>query len=681
MPADPRRPRPARARRGRRLRRRAAAGLGILGAVAALAGAAWAYWSANATAGSVGAAVAATVGQGATPTASAVPGRKVDVSWGASTLTNGHAVDGYVVRRYDAGTGALQTTLTGCTGTVAATSCTERGVPAGQWRYSVTPVFGAHWLGAEGLKSGTVTVAAATITLATSLFGAPLPQDTTGSLAGFADGEGVTYRLDGATALTGSPSAVGSAGTATIGLLAIPSTTDGAHTVWALGDATPTASAASTAIVVDTTAPTVGAQLTPAASASGWNITAPVALALSADDGTGSGIDRIRYTTDGSDPRSSGSAQTYASALSIVAVTTVRFVAIDVAGNVSAVGSQLVRFDATAPVNVLSLSGVSGGAHLAGTTVYYRGSAAGSFTLTNAATDAGGSGIGSSATAALTGTSTGWSHASSVVTTPAGGPYVSAAFAWSAGTSSAPGESVTSSDTAGNTTTTALTFTPDSTGPAGGALTVNGSASSSTSTTGNFAISRTDYTDADSGLVSSVLTRETATLSSSDGIAAGTCGSYRSASVLVGAPAQSVSGPACYRYTLTGTDEVGNVSSIAIVVTVDTTAPGTPALTLSAATGDTYISGATVFINAQGGRSGGFQLAATTTDADSGIQKVNFPALTGFSSGGGDDTASPFATTYAWSGAVGASGSKTVTATNNVAGTATQTFTVTPDTT
>ena len=107
--------------------------------------------------------------------------------------------------------------------------------------------------------------------------------------------------------------------------------------------------------------------------------------------------------------------------------------------------------------------------------------------------------------------------------------------------------------------------------------------------------------------------------------------------MLTGAPAQSVSGPSCYRYTLTGTDQVGNASAISLVVSVDTTAPGTPALTLSAATGDTYISGSTVFINAQGGRSGGFQLAATTTDADSGIQKVNFPALTGFSSGGGDD--------------------------------------------
>src|SRR5205085_503474 len=86
-------------------------------------------------------------------------------------------------------------------------------------------------------------------------------------------------------------------------------------------------------------------------------------------------------------------------------------------------------------------------------------------------------------------------------------------------------------------------------------------------------------------------------------------------------------------------------------------------------------------INPAAGTSGSFQIAATTTDSQSGIQKVNFPALTGFASGGGDDASSPFATTYSWSGAVGATGSQTVTATNGATGTATSTFTVTPDTT
>ena len=39
----------------------------------------------------------------------------------------------------------------------------------------------------------------------------------------------------------------------------------------------------------------------------------------------------------------------------------------------------------------------------------------------------------------------------------------------------------------------------------------------------------------------------------------------------------------CYRYTLTGTDSVGNTASIFTIVKLDTTAPnfGSPALTLS----------------------------------------------------------------------------------------------------
>jgi hypothetical protein len=141
-----------------------------------------------------------------------------------------------------------------------------------------------------------------------------------------------------------------------------------------------------------------------------------------------------------------------------------------------------------------------------------------------------------------------------------------------------------------------------------------------------------------------------------------------------------VTGPNCYRYTLTGTDRVGNTATISTVVKVDTSAPSAPALTLSAATGNTYITSSTsVLINAQATKSGSFQVAATTSDADSGIQKVNFPTLAGFTSGQGDDLSSLFSTTYNWTGAVGATGAQTVTATNNATGTATSTFTVTPD--
>ena len=53
------------------------------------------------------------------------------LNWAASSLSNGQPVDGYLLRRYDAGTLAPETILTGCTGTVAVTTCIETGVPGG----------------------------------------------------------------------------------------------------------------------------------------------------------------------------------------------------------------------------------------------------------------------------------------------------------------------------------------------------------------------------------------------------------------------------------------------------------------------------------------------------------------------------------------------------------------------
>jgi hypothetical protein len=52
--------------------------------IAGTAATAWAYWTTNATAGSTGAATAATVNQGATPSLTVTSvGREVSLSWGA----------------------------------------------------------------------------------------------------------------------------------------------------------------------------------------------------------------------------------------------------------------------------------------------------------------------------------------------------------------------------------------------------------------------------------------------------------------------------------------------------------------------------------------------------------------------------------------------------------------------
>src|SRR4029453_15912479 len=158
--------------------------------VAGTAATAWAYWTTNAAAGSHGSAVASTVNQGPTPTANlAALGREVSVSWGTSTLANGAPVTGYLVKRYPAGGGVGTISPIGtCAGTVAATSCLEDDVPAGTWKYTVTPVVGT-WRGAESLLSGIVTVAGPALTVNGSPFGnsafTPALATAAGSITGF----------------------------------------------------------------------------------------------------------------------------------------------------------------------------------------------------------------------------------------------------------------------------------------------------------------------------------------------------------------------------------------------------------------------------------------------------------------------------------------------------------------
>jgi hypothetical protein len=103
-----------------------------------------------------GAAKAKTLGSGNTPSGS-VSGHKVTVTWTASSYTNGGAAAGYLVRRYNASTGVLQTVGSACSGTITALTCTETGVPAGSWQYTITPATG-NWRGPESAKGATVVV-------------------------------------------------------------------------------------------------------------------------------------------------------------------------------------------------------------------------------------------------------------------------------------------------------------------------------------------------------------------------------------------------------------------------------------------------------------------------------------------------------------------------------------------
>lgn len=96
------------------------------------------------------------LGSGNVP-AGSVSGHKVTVTWTATSYTNGGTAAGYVVRRYNASTGVLQTIGANCSGTITALTCTENGVPSGSWKYTVTPATG-NWRGPESAKSATVAV-------------------------------------------------------------------------------------------------------------------------------------------------------------------------------------------------------------------------------------------------------------------------------------------------------------------------------------------------------------------------------------------------------------------------------------------------------------------------------------------------------------------------------------------
>ena len=628
-----------------------AAGLSLGGATA------WAYWGASVNPGASGGGLAAAVNAATTPTVSRTSATGVALSWPAVTLTNGVAVDGYVVKRYDATTLLTQTVLGGCAGTVGATTCTENNVPLGTWRYSVYPRIGAGWTGAESGLSSSVAVVNPVLTLAKTVYNAPA--STTGTLTGFGVNEAVTYRLDSSTALTGSPGVVDTTGYAPISSLAVPATTQGTHTVYALGA---NGSIATATITYDSVAPTVSAALSPLATG-GWNTTSPVQVTLSASDAT-SGIASIRYTVDGSDPTSSGTAVTYTVPFTVAASANVRYYATDTAGNSSAPASQPVQIDTVAPGSSLALGSVSN-ARLSGTTVWYRGSAGGSFTIVNTVTDAG-SGPASSATSALGGGTAGWSHTPSTVTS--GPPYTSNAFTWTNAATGTASQTVTSADVAGNTTASVLSFVNDSTEPAGGGASIAGGYSPSTT----IAVSTSRGTDAGVGLAASgaLLQRAAASLTG------GTCGTFGAFATVQTDPAASindvVADQACYRYQFVVADLLGNTATYTSAdVKVDTTAPSTPTLSYSSQV-NAYATGSTVYY--RGSATGSFTVTAAATDAASGITSYTFPSLgTGWSSSAG----ALGVNTYSWTASPAAPGAKQVTAANG-AGLSTASASFTP---
>lgn len=410
-------------------------------------------------------------------------------------------------------------------------------------------------------------------------------------------------------------------------------------------------SAASPAVLVDTTAPAVGA--TVIAQASGATVNGYVksgsgyfVYATVTDSGAGvqsvtanlanvtAGQTSVSLTASGGPFTAPGggsytyrSAQLTSNAGQADGAVTYTVNATDTVGNASAYANNGgVIFDSTAPVNHLSLSGQSGGgSFLNGTTVYYHGAAAGSFTITNALSDTG-AGPASSTFPALQGTVTGWTHTGSTVTTPSGGPYVSTVFTWSAGATSAPTETVSGTDAVSNGNTgTQLTFVNDSTAPTVSATVIGQASNASVSgyvqkNTGYFVYA--NATDSASGVasvsanVSGVTTGQTAVPLSSTGgpftAPDGTSYTYRSAQLT--SNASQADGPVSF--TVNATDTVGNTSANANngSVIFDSTVPTVTATVIGQATGAT--------VNGFVQKNAGYFVYANVTDAGAGVRTV-----------------------------------------------------------
>ena len=332
-----------------------------------------------------------------------------------------------------------------------------------------------------------------------------------------------------------------------------------------------------------------------------------------------------------------------------VGTFSVTLTAKDAAG---ATGSKIFSLTVNpAPVNNLSLGNQSGGTSLlVGNTIYYHGAVAGSLTITNVITNASGGGPASSNFPTLGGTSTGFTHVGSIVSTPAGGPFTSTVFSWNAGTSSSPTEVVTGADTVGDTASTTLTFVNDSTAPAPTVSAIGNVKSTTPIIGGTAGTQAADAThSADSGTVvvkiySGPTTGGALLQTFTPTIAAGTWSVSESA---LAANAQ-------YTVQVTQTDALGNTGSATRTFVIDTVAP---TVTASMSSG-----GGTSKITISG--TAGTQVADAAHSADIATVTVNLCTQANYTS-----HANVCATGWevaTFPAAVGVAGGTYTTTTNNI---------------
>src|SRR5207244_5266268 len=96
-------------------------------------------------------------------------------------------------------------------------------------------------------------------------------------------------------------------------------------------------------------------------------------------------------------------------------------------------------------------------------------------------------------------------------------------------------------------------------------------------------------------------------------------------------------------------------------------------LTLSTGSQYAYVSSWPRDLYYNSAQSGSFTVTGNIADAESGMQKINFPTVSTMT-GGGDDTTSPYSATYNWTSASTATQAQYATAYNNLGDTSTAYF-------
>jgi hypothetical protein len=161
---------------------------------------------------------------------------------------------------------------------------------------------------------------------------------------------------------------------------------DGVHTItyYSTDKATNQESDKSATVRIDTVKPN-SSILCNGVACAGTYYNADVTVNLSGTDSGGSNLKEIRYTTDGSTPDAShGTAIASGGAFSVSSTTTVKFVAVDNAGNVeSPVNSQTINIDKANPSSSILCNGAACAAS------YYNADV----TVTLSGTDSGDSGL------------------------------------------------------------------------------------------------------------------------------------------------------------------------------------------------------------------------------------------------------------------------------------------------